>query len=99
VASGAVTTIVMAFAPIARSMGADAAPEETVAPFTVVVAPPALTVGVTVMLVVSAGTLAVYDSVEVENAGDSVPALRVSAESVASDGAPGELSCQKGDAM
>jgi hypothetical protein len=56
---GAVATIVIVFGPTDKAIPADAAPEATVAPFTVMVVFAIRTVGVTVTLVTVLATAAV----------------------------------------
>ena len=59
VAAPSVTTVVMVFCPTVNGMAADAVPDVTAVPFTVIVAAPSLAVGVTVMDVVALVSLAV----------------------------------------
>ena len=84
VPSCAVTTVVMVLLPTARAIEPDAEPLVTVLPFTVTVAVASLVVGVTVMLAVALGTLAVYAIVPLAKAGLKVPELSVRLLSVAS---------------
>ena len=61
-----------------------ALPDKVVVPFTVIVAPPCITVAVTVVDTTSLETEKLYRYVLVENTGIKVPALSESAERVAS---------------
>src|SRR6202000_2862099 len=86
VPSEAVTTTVIVVLPTANGMAAEALPEATVVPFTLMVAALLFAVGVIVMLETGFCTVAVELIVPDAKAGVSVPLLVVKLDSVASWG-------------
>ena len=82
--SWAVTTVVMTLEPTLKAMGPEAVPLVTVVPFTLTVAEPWLTVGVTVILVTPFPTVSVYVTVPEEKLGLRLPELMERLDRVAS---------------
>ena len=75
--SGAVTTTVRVLVPGLSGIDGEPLPEATVVPFTLIVAPALVTVGVMMMLVTVIASVAVYDVVADANPGVSVPLLKI----------------------
>ena len=81
--SCAVTTTVIMLLPTLRGIELDAEPELTATPFTVIVAPAYVAVGVTVIDELTKYSLVVYEYVLEENVGESDPLLRHSPDKLA----------------